>query len=126
MSFSDSAGTETGTPGRLMPLLSLIGPGTTTVVVTSVPSTPTTSRRTFPSSIRIWSPGPTSPGSPSYVVDATWRSPDTSRVVIVKVAPSSSSTGPSAILPSRILGPCRSAKMPTPRPDASAASRTSR
>ena len=64
LSFSDSAGTETATPGRLMPLLSLIGPGTTTVVCTSVSSTEVTSRRTLPSSIRIWSPAATSPGSP--------------------------------------------------------------
>ena len=40
MSFSDSAGTLTRRrPGRLMPLLSLTGPPTTTAVCTSVPST---------------------------------------------------------------------------------------
>ena len=33
MSFSDSAGTETATPGRLMPLWSLTRPPTTTSVV---------------------------------------------------------------------------------------------
>ena len=38
MSFSDSAGTETATPGRLMPLLSLTLPPTSTSVTTSVPS----------------------------------------------------------------------------------------
>ena len=65
MSFSDMAGTLTGTPGRLMPLLSLIRPPTTTWVCTSVPSTSVTRRRTLPSSIRIWSPAETSPGSPS-------------------------------------------------------------
>ncbi len=32
MSFSDSAGTQTATPGRLMPLLLLTGPPTTTSV----------------------------------------------------------------------------------------------
>ena len=32
MSFSDSAGTLTATPGRLMPLLLLTGPPTTTSV----------------------------------------------------------------------------------------------
>ena len=37
LSFSDSAGTDTATPGRLMPLLLLTGPGTSTRVRTSVP-----------------------------------------------------------------------------------------
>ena len=39
MSFSDSAGTETATPGRLMPLWLLTGPPTSTSVSTSVSST---------------------------------------------------------------------------------------
>ena len=124
LSFSDSAGTETATPGRLMPLLSLTGPGTTTRVCTSVPSTEVTSSRTLPSSMRTWSPSPTSPGSPSYVVEQIFASPGTSRVVIVKAWPSSSSTGPAATLPRRIFGPCRSAKMPTPWPLSSDARRT--
>ena len=51
-----------------MPLLLLTGPPTTTSVTTSGPSTSTTLSRTLPSSIRIGSPGLTSPGSPSYVV----------------------------------------------------------
>ena len=126
MSFSDIAGTETATPGRLMPLLLLIGPGTITRVSTSGPSTESTSRRTLPSSMRIGSPGCTSPGSPSYVVEQSFASPGTSRVVIVNSLPSSSIWGPSATRPSRILGPWRSAKMPTPCPLWSAASRTIR
>jgi hypothetical protein len=65
MSFSDIAGTLTGTPGRLIPLWLLIRPPVMTLVCTSVPLTSVTSRRTLPSSIRTWSPGPTSPGSPS-------------------------------------------------------------
>ena len=39
VSFSDSAGTETATPGRLIPLLLETLPGTTTSVTTSVSST---------------------------------------------------------------------------------------
>jgi hypothetical protein len=103
---------------------SLIGPGTTTRVCTSVPSTAVTSSRTLPSSMRIWSPVATSPGRPSYVVEQTSASPGTSRVVIVKAAPSSSFSGPAATLPSRILGPCRSAKMPMAWPLSSEARRT--
>ena len=67
-SFSDSAGTETATPGRLMPLLSLTLPPTITVVWTSCPSTESTFSRTLPSSMRIGSPAPTSSGRPLYVV----------------------------------------------------------
>ena len=64
MSFSDSAGTLTATPGRLMPLLLLTGPGTVTRVVTRGPSTPVTVRPTLPSSMRTASPTDTSPGRP--------------------------------------------------------------
>ncbi len=124
LSFSDSAGTDTATPGRLMPLLSLAGPPTTTFVCTSSPSTEVTSRRTLPSSTRIGSPAFTSPGRPAYVVEQIDTSPGTSRVVMVNEAPFSSSTGPSANRPSRIFGPWRSARTPTPRPEASEASRT--
>ena len=63
-SFSDMAGTETATPGRLMPLLLETGPGTVTTQVTSVSVTSTALRPTLPSSIRIWSPTFTSPGRP--------------------------------------------------------------
>ena len=69
MSFSDSAGTDTATPGRLMPLLLLTLPPTSTSVCTSVPSTtPVTRSRILPSSIRSGSPTFTSPGRPLYVV----------------------------------------------------------
>ena len=64
VSFSDSAGTETATPGRLMPLLLETLPATTTSVTTSVSSTDVTFRRTLPSSISSGSPGFTSPGRP--------------------------------------------------------------
>ncbi len=84
MSFSDIAGTETATPGRLMPLWLLTLPPTSTSVTTSVPSlTSVTRSRTLPSSMRIGSPTFTSPGRPWYVVPATLSSPGTSRVVIV-------------------------------------------
>ncbi len=126
MSFSDSAGTETATPGRLIPLWLLTLPPTSTSVRTSVSSTATTRSRILPSSMRIGSPGFTSPGSPLYVVPATLMSPGTSRVVIVHSWPRRSVTGPSANVARRILGPWRSAKMPTPCPLASDASRTSR
>ena len=126
MSFSDSAGTDTATPGRLMPLLLLTVPATTTSVTTSVSSTEVTRRRTLPSSIRIGSPGFTSPGRPLYVVPHWLTSPATSRVVIVNVAPLLSFTGPSAKVSSRIFGPWRSAKIPTPWPVSSDASRTRR
>ena len=126
MSFSDSAGTLTATPGRLMPLLLLTGPPTTTSVTTSLPRTSLTRSRILPSSIRIGSPGLTSPGSPSYVVPQIVASPGTSRTVITNSWPCSRTWGPSANVSSRILGPCRSAKMPTPCPVSSAACRTRR
>ncbi len=63
-SFSESAGTETATPGRLMPLWLLTVPPTSTSVSTSVSVTARTRRRTLPSSIRIGSPFDTSPGRP--------------------------------------------------------------
>ena len=114
MSFSDIAGTETATPGRLMPLWLLTGPATSTSVWTSWSFTAVTRRCTLPSSMRIGSPGLTSPGRPSYVVPTTSASPGTSRVVMTSSWPWVSITGPSATVSSRILGPCRSAKMPTP------------
>ena len=126
MSFSDSAGTETATPGRLMPLLLLTLPPTSTSVCTSVPSTSVTRSRTLPSSIRIGSPASTSPARPSYVVPQISSLPSTSsRVVIVHRCPRRSVTGPSANVSSRIFGPCRSARIATPCPLESEASRTS-
>ena len=109
-----------------MPLWSLIGPATLTRVITSWPSTETTSSRTLPSSMRMGSPGLTSPGSPSYVVEQTDASPGTSRVVIVNSWPFSSRRGPFSTVPRRIFGPCRSAMIATPCPLRSEASRTMR
>ena len=124
LSFSDSAGTLTATPGRLRPLWSLTLPPTSTRVVTSVSSTFTTRSRSLPSSTRIGSPSATSPGSPLYVVPQMVASPATSRVVITNSEPLASFTLPSAKVSSRILGPWRSAMMPTPWPDESEAART--
>ena len=57
MSFSDIAGTDTATPGRLMPLWLLTLPPTSTSVTTSVPSlTSVTRSRTLPSSMSSGSP----------------------------------------------------------------------
>ena len=76
MSFSDSAGTETATPGRLMPLWLLTLPPTSDLGVRRPGRRPrSTRRRTLPSSIRIGSPASTSPGRPSYVVPQTASSP---------------------------------------------------
>ena len=63
-SFSESAGTLTATPGKLIPLLSLNVPPSITRVTTSVSLTEVTSRATFPSSIRRRSPALQSPGRP--------------------------------------------------------------
>ncbi len=123
LSFSDRAGTETATPGRLMPLLLDTVPGTRTTVRTSVSVTSVASRATLPSSMSSMSPGLTSPGRPLYVVPTSCLSPSTSRVVMVKTSPSASSTGPSLKRAVRILGPCRSTRMPTAWPLSSLASR---
>ena len=63
-SFSDIAGTETATPGRLIPLLLLTNPGWMHLVTTSLPLTSTTSTVTLPSSMRMRSPALQSPGRP--------------------------------------------------------------
>ena len=124
VSFSLMAGTLTATPGRLIPLLLLSVPPTSTRVTTSVSETVTAVRATRPSSMRIRSPGRTSPGSPSYVVEQRNRSPGTGREVIVNPSPRDRVTGPVANLPSRIFGPCRSTRTPTACPDSSEACRT--
>ena len=124
MSFSESAGTLTATPGKLIPLLSLSTPPSVTLVTTSVSVTEITSRPTLPSSTSSRSPGLQSPGKPWYVVLQIVLSPGTSRVVIVNSSPLKTSTGPLAKCAKRIFGPCKSAKMPTPCKVSSAAWRT--
>ncbi len=123
-SFSARAGTLTAAPGRLMPLWSEMTPPSMTIVRTRGPSTSVTRSSTLPSLIRTWSPLETSPGSPLYVVPQIVLSPGTSSVVMVNSSPRSSSTGPSANVSRRILGPWRSARTPTARPLSSAALRT--
>ncbi len=123
-SFSDRAGTLTATPGRLNPLLSDTRPPSTTTVWTRGPSTFVTLSSMRPSSTRTRSPGVTSLGRPECVVETMFWSPGTSSVVTTNSAPFSRSTGPDAKRPSRIFGPCRSTRMPTPRPRSSAAART--
>jgi len=124
LSFSERAGTDTATPGRLMPLLFETGPGTSTSVRTRGPSTSTTRTATLPSSMRSRSPGLQSPGSPLKVVEQISLVPSTSSVVMVKVSPTASWCGPSANRPSRIFGPCRSTRTATARPASRAALRT--
>jgi hypothetical protein len=57
LSFSDSAGTLTATPGRLIPLLLEITPPSTTSVTMSVSVTSTGTQVTLPSSMSSRSPG---------------------------------------------------------------------
>ena len=57
LSFSDRAGTQTATPGRLMPLLLDTVPPTVTTQRTSVSVTSMACRATLPSSISSASPG---------------------------------------------------------------------
>ena len=122
-SFSLSAGTLTGTPGRLMPLWSDTRPPTITSVITSVAVTSTALSSIAPSLIRIWSPGLTSSVRVCSVVDARSAVPGTSSVVITNRAPGTRKASPSMNSPRRILGPCRSARMPIGRLAARAASR---
>jgi hypothetical protein len=72
----------------LIPLLLLIGPPTTTSVITSVSVTSIARKLIRPSSIKIASPGLTSPGSPLYVVEQRSTVPWMSSVVIANLAPS--------------------------------------
>ncbi len=122
-SLPESAGTLTATPGRLMPLMLLTAPPTSTVVVTRVPSVETTRSVTLPSSMSNGSPGFTSPGRPLYVVEQMSFVPRMSSTVMTKVSPKARSCGPSENLPSRIFGPCRSTRTATARPASSAAFR---
>ena len=124
ISFSESAGTLTATPGKLIPLLSLTVPASVTLVSTESEVTSKTSSPTLPSSIRIRSPILQSPGKPEYVVPQIVASPATSRVVIVNESPRCSSTGPDANRANLIFGPCKSARIPTPLPDSFEAART--
>ena len=87
VSFSLIAGTLTATPGRLIPLLLLTLPPTVTSVITSVSVTSVARRAIRPSSIKIRSPGLTSPHRPLYVVEQRSTVPGTSSMVIAKVAP---------------------------------------
>src|SRR5699024_11681577 len=63
---------------------------------------------------------------PLYVVETRFLVPSTSAMVMATLSPSAHSWRPSANRPRRILGPCRSARTPTARPDSSAAERTHR
>jgi len=125
-SFSESAGTFTATPGRLMPLLFDTGPATMTSVRTRTPSVSSTLTFTLPSSISRKSPGFTSAGSPLKVVLQISFVPRMSSVVIVKMSPSASSCGPFSNMPRRIFGPCRSTSTATGLPASAAACRTLR
>ncbi len=124
VSLSLIAGTLTATPGRLMPLLLLTSPPTTTLVTTSVSVTSTASSCSRPSSIRMVSPRLTSPGSPLKVVEQRSTVPWMSSTVMVKEAPFSSTSLPLVNRPRRIFGPWRSARTPTGRPTVFAAART--
>jgi hypothetical protein len=108
-----------------MPLLLLTGPPTTTSHTTSVSVTWVARSSTRPSSMRIESPGETSPGKPLNVVEQRSTSPRMSSMVIVNDAPFTRTTGPASNRPSRIFGPCRSANTAIGLPAASAALRTS-
>ena len=123
MSFSLMAGTLTATPGRLMPLLLLTSPPTTTRVTTSVlghlgrlQQQPAVVDQDRVAGLDV--AGQTLVGRRA----AFDRAGDSS-VVIVKLAPFSSTSLPAAKRPSRIFGPCRSASTPTARPVAAAAAR---
>ena len=74
--------------------------------------------------MRSRSPGRQSPGSPLKVVEARLTVPRTSSMVMVNSSPLLSMTfWSSTKRPSRILGPWRSTRMATARPEAAAASR---
>src|SRR5882724_905022 len=122
MSFGVMAGMETGVPGRLMPLRAESTPPTFTRQRTSFPSTATTSRRMEPSLISTGSPIDKSSGRPSYEQENRCAVPRMAgSTVMVVSAPDSSRTFPPSILPTRILGPCRSSRSSTGRPAFSAA-----
>ena len=112
-SFSESAGTLTATPGRLIPLLFDTNPAMSTTVVTVSSVTSVARRVTLPSSIRSKSPTFTSPHRPLKVVPQMSLVPSTSLIVILKTSPFSSMCGPLTNLAKRIFGPCRSTKIPT-------------
>ena len=124
-SFCVIAGTDTATPGRLIPLWSEMRPGISTSVMMSVSVTSRARSRMRPSSTSSGSPGCTSPGSPAYEVPTISCVPSTGRVVMVKRSPAESvGFCPPANVPTRIFGPCRSTSTATGRAASSDALRS--
>ena len=115
--LATAPGTETFMPGSDMPLLLLTVPPSVTVQTTSLPSMCSTTRPTLPSSTSSRSPGVASCGEPLVgggdpvvgALDVLDGDPH-------RLAGAPTPCGPSANRPSRIFGPCRSARMPTARP----------
>ena len=123
-SLSDSAGTLTATPGSESPLLFDTGPPSTTRQNTSGPSTVDHGER----ELAVVDQQPVADADVVGEVLVRGGHPlGGARDVLdgdADLAPVGHSTGPSANVPSRIFGPCRSARMATARPVLSEASRT--
>ena len=110
-------------PERLSPFRERSSPPTATLHRTSLPVTRSTTSCTRPSLRNSWSPGFTTLGSRSKLIETRRWSPTMSSVVSVKGSPGSSWIGSGSILPMRIFGPGRSAMIATRRPVACAAAR---
>ena len=122
-SFSVNALMPSSMPGRFNPLRERSSPPTATVHSTSLPATRSTTSCTRPSLRKIRSPGFTTRGSGSKLIETRSAFPTTSWFVSVKRSPGMSCTGSGSIFPSRIFGPGRSAMIATRRAVVRAASR---
>ena len=109
----------TATPGRLMPLLLRTGPATIDPGDARRCRRPRRPRSAHLAVVdQDGSPGATSPGRPLYVVEQIARVARRRRSVVIVnvVAVVERRPGRRRTVPSRIFGPCRSARMPTPCP----------
>ena len=118
-SFSVSAPTGSSVSGRLTPFLSEILLPATTLQTIALPSLETALSCSLPSSISSRSPASTEDRISGCGRCTRVASPGAGLSSSVKIWPSDSSTLPSANLPTRSFGPCRSARMPIGRPRSS-------
>ena len=115
-SFGVSAGSGTTMSGTLTPLWSLSVPPVTTVATMRSAATSVQERTILPSSISRRVPVTSAANSSRCGRVTRVASPAASSRSRTKVAPAATSARPPAKVPTRSLGPCRSARMVSGRP----------
>ncbi len=115
-SFGESAATGSTTSGTFTPFRSEIAPPTTTSVSAKSAPQDVTLRRILPSFTRSDAPGSRASKISGWGSRTRRASPSASSRSSRNACPGFSSTGPAAKVPTRSLGPCRSARMAIGRP----------